>query len=130
MIQTVALGGANAKSGYFSAPGILGNYSVTGIPFRPKAVQLWCSKNDGQQTWFHISHGLIDENRNQSVAFALGNYSNIFRGVTYTNKCIYVVSSGWAEQVVATYVSMNNNGFTLNFTATNSIFIIRWLAIG
>jgi hypothetical protein len=116
------------RVGYFICPAVTGNYSVTGLGFKPKVVQLWCSKNDGQQTWFHISHGLMDDHGNQNVAFALGNFSNIFRGVTYTDKCIYTTSSAWAPQVVATYVSMDNDGFTLNFINTNSIFIVRWMA--
>lgn len=121
----------NTKVGYFINPTSIGNYSVTGLGFKPKAIEFFISKNDGLRTWFCEGHGFADSFGNQNCSAWTGNYSNTFRGDMKTDKCLYAFNAAGLIQVEATLVSMNDDGFTLNFTvAGNTGFSIRYLAIG
>lgn len=119
----------NVKIGFFS-PTSTGNYVVTGLGFRPKVVEFIGHKNDGMQPWFMQSHGYADCFGIQNVSSFCGNYSNTFRGDAKQDRCIYVFNASGAIQMMATLVSMDADGFTLNFTNVNSIFAVRWLALG
>lgn len=130
MIQIVALGVVNAKVGSFYSPAVTGNYSVTGIGFRPKAVEFVGHKTDGLNTWFFHSQGFADDAGHQNVSTLAGNYSNLFLGDSKFDRCIYLINTARNIQVMATWVSMDASGFTLNFTYVNPIFAIRWSAVG
>ena len=54
------------------------------------------------------------------------NYS--FRGDMKTDRCLYAFNASGAIQVQATLVSMDNDGFTLDFTVVNTAFSVRWKA--
>ena len=122
-------GPTHGRAGYFVSPAVTGNFSVTGLGFKPKVVHLYGSKSDGLQTWFHSSQGFADDQGNQNVSSFCGNYSNTFRGDMKLDRCVYLFSAAGAVQVMATLVSMDNDGFTLNFTSVNTAFTIRWMAL-
>jgi hypothetical protein len=115
------------RCGYFASPSVIGNYSVTGLGFKPKVIHFVGHKNDGMATWFMQSNGFADDQGHQNVSSFCGNYSNAFRGDAKQDRCIYLFNASGAIQVMATLVSMDNDGFTLNFTNVNSIFGIRWM---
>lgn len=119
-----------AKVGFFVCPAVTGNFSITGLGFKPKVIEFIGHKNDGMQTWFMQSNGFTDEFLNQNVSSFCGNYSNAFRGDAKQDRCIYLFNASGAIQVNATLVSMDADGFTLNFTNVNTLFGIRWSAIG
>jgi len=117
------------KTGYFVNPGSIGHYSVTGLGFKPGSIQFFISKNDGMNTWFCEGHGFVDDQGNQNCSAWTGNYSNRFLGDMKTDRCLYAFNTTPTVQVNATLVSMDEDGFTLNFTvAGNTAFSIRWLA--
>ena len=120
----------HSKIGYFASPSIVGNFSVIGLGFKPKSIHFVGHKNDGMNTWFMQSNGFADDCLNQNVSSFCGNYSNTFKGDAKQDRCIYLFNASGAIQVMATLVSMDIDGFTLNFTNVNSIFGIRWNAIG
>ena len=115
--------------GVFTCPETVGNYSVTGLGFQPKCVEFWVSKGPGLQTHFCCCQGMADANGNQNCMTWAGVWSNIFKGDSRVDLCMYTINSSGNSQVTAT-VSMDADGFTVNFTAVNSAFIIRWKAIG
>jgi len=119
-----------AKVGYFASPSVTGNFSVTGLGFKPKVIEFFGCKNDGMQTWFFLSQGLVDDAGHQNVSTLAGNFSNLWLGDCKFDRCIYLINTARAIQVMATLVSMDVDGFTLNFTNVNPIFVIRWKAIG
>jgi hypothetical protein len=119
-----------AQTGYFASPSSTGNFSITGLGFRPKVIEFVGSKNDGLQTWFFHSQGFADDAGNQNVSTLAGNFSNLWVGDTKFDRCIYLINTGRNVQVMATLVSMDVDGFTLNFTAVNPMFVVRWKAIG
>ena len=120
--------GTIRTTGYFSSYPI-GNYSVTGLGFKPVSVQFFISKNDGMASWFCEGHGYADNAGHQNCSAWTGNYSNTFRGDMKVDRCLYAFNASGAIQVSGTLVSMDTDGFTLNFTNVNSLFTIRWLAI-
>lgn len=120
------------KVGYFDCPGVTGNYSITGLGFKPRIIHFYGSKNDGLQTWYHSSQSFVDINGIQVCNSFTGNFSNTYRGDNQirTDRCLYLFAGGGAVQVNASFVSMDDDGFTLKFINTNSIFRIRYQAIG
>jgi len=120
----------HARVGFFASPNTTGNFSVTGVGFKPKVIEFIGCKNDGLQTWFFHSQGFADDAGNQNVSTLTGNFSNLWLGDCKFDRCIYLINTGRTIQVMGTLVSMDNDGFTLNFTYINPIFAIRWKAIG
>jgi len=123
-------GSVQVKIGWFTCPGSLGNYSVTGLGFRPKSVKFWVSKAPGLQTHFCNCQGMMDEFGNQNSMTWAGVWSNMFKGDSRIDTCMYTINSSGASQVTGSYVSMDSDGFTVAFTIVNTAFIIRWEAIG
>ena len=126
--------GSNATNqvriGCFTCPAATGNYLVTGLGFRPKAVKFWVSKGPGVQTHFCCCQGMMDAAGNQNSMTWAGVFSNIFKGDSRIDLCIYTINSSGNSQVTGGFVSMDADGFTLNFTVVNTAFIVRWEAIG
>lgn len=118
---------AFGRVGHFVAS-TLGDYSVVGLGFKPTVIEFFVSKNDGLKTWFCECYGFADDAGNQNVSAWTGNYSNTFRGDMKTDRCIYAFNAAGILQVQATLVSMNDDGFTLNFTAFNPLYTVRWKA--
>lgn len=118
------------RIGYFVCPEIIGNHSITGLGFKPKSILFWVSKNAGLQTHFCDCQGMVDDSGNQNCMTWAGVWSNIFRGDARTDLCMYTINSAGNSQVTGSLVSMDNDGFTINFTDINSLYIIRWQAIG
>jgi hypothetical protein len=122
-----APGSCRGRVGYF-ATSTLGHYSITGLGFRPTVIEFFVSKNDGLATWFCECHGFADDAGNQNVSAWTGNYSNTFRGDMKVDRCLYAFNAAGVIQVMATLVSMDADGFTLNFTNYNPAFTVRWKA--
>ena len=116
--------------GVFTCPATTGNYSVTGLGFRPKSVKFWVSKGPGLQTHFCCCQGMMDATGNQNSMTWAGVWSNIFKGDSRVDLCMYTINSAGTSQVTGAFVSMDADGFTVNFTVVNTAFIIRWEAIG
>lgn len=120
----------NARIGWFTCPAVAGHYSVTGLGFKPKIVRFWVSKAPGLQTHFCCCQGLMDDQGNQNSMTWAGVFSNIFKGDSRTNLCMYTINSAGVSQVTGSYVSMDDDGFTVDFTAINPLYIVRWEAVG
>ena len=117
----------NAKIGWFLCPDAIGIYQVTGVGFKPKRVTFYVSLAPGAQKHFYCSMGLMDEFGNQnSMTWAAKKRS---RGDSSVNRAIHTTNE---KKIIveASYVSMDGDGFTVDFLIVNSFFIIRWDAIG
>jgi hypothetical protein len=119
-----------AQVGVFTCPATIGNYSVTGLGFKPKSVAFFVSKAPGLQTHFCCCQGVMDQAGNQCSMTWAGVWSNTFKGDSRQDKCIYTINSSGISQVTASYVSMDDDGFTLDFLAVNPVFNVQWLATG
>jgi len=125
-----ALGGVHVRVGSFTCPASVGHYSVAGLGFKPKSVKFWISKAPGLQTHFCCCQGLMDDLGNQNSMAWAGVWSNTFKGDSRTDLCMYTINASGVSRVTAAYVSMDDDGFTVDFSVVNNLFIVRWEAIG
>lgn len=122
-------------AGTFSQ-GSTGNTSITGLTFLPIGVRFTISgRYNTNETINTFSVGFTD-GTNQS-AHSTFRDSTGAKTKAYTNRCInhFKRNTNIDEQIVATYVSFDNNGsgdygFTLNFSAADSNYQIHFEAIG
>lgn len=119
-----------ARIGWFACPTVTGLYQVTDVGFKPKRVTFFVSKQPGLQNHFCCCQGAMDAFGNQHCMTWAGVWSNIFKGDSRRDKCMYTINSSGNSQVTASFVSMDAVGFTLNFENVNSLFDIHWEAIG
>lgn len=134
----IALGGSDLKvvSSNFALSGSTGNQSITGTGWKPDLVMF---VNDASSDVDNAS-GKSSSNFNVGFAtsssnqFAIGRYNK--QGTTPTSagsiqvgdKCITRLSNATTLDVAASFVSMDNNGFTINVTNAGSRRI-HYLAI-
>lgn len=124
----------NVKIGWFLCPDTTGIYQVTDVGFKPKRVTFYVSeapgaqKRSGAQKRFCCSTGLMDEFGNQSSMTWAGDKKRT-RGDSSVNRAIHTAN---VKKIIveASYVSMDDDGFTVDFLIVNSLFIVRWDAIG
>jgi hypothetical protein len=119
-----------AKAGSFTAPGTTGNQSVTGVGFQPKVVLfryniLAVDTSSGDST---IGFGVGISSSDRRVS---GDYSNT--GLSSSshsawNQTSYVIyTPGGGSR--ADFVSMDSDGFTINWVASSQMSV-QYLALG
>jgi hypothetical protein len=132
--------GLFTKVSTFNAGTTTGNRSITGVGFRPKAIIFF---------WVALSSPGPNLNAAAGYGFATGagseravNYladnalapgSNSTSRWQWTNRCIVVTntSASAATYHEATFVSMDADGFTINWTKTSfTSWIIHYMALG
>lgn len=125
-IQVLLANVSASKAGWCACPGSTGNYSVTGLGFKPKCVMFFVSKNPGQSAAFRLCQGVMDHYGNQwSVTWATDGST---QSDSKRDMAIYTLNASGVLQVAASYVSMDDDGFTLNFTNVNANYDIHWKA--
>lgn len=115
-----------ARVGAFICPTNVGHYSVTGLGMKPKAVEFFIAGGSGYNAWFTNCSGFADDAGYQNVSI----WTQKGYGQAETDKCLRIFNSLVQDQLTATLVSMDLDGFTLNFTVVNSGLTIRWKASG
>lgn len=124
--------GVQLKLGTFDSPGTTGNYSVTGLGFKPSHVRLWAQNNrtgsmNGVSTSFCT--GAMTENFQMSY-YSYANTPQV-RNLTYTDRVLACsAADAILIQIQASYVSMDPDGFTLNFSPTLAGWKIYYEATG
>lgn len=113
------------KSGSFSVPGSIGNFSVTGLGFRPKKIDFTSSFVSSALIAL-IGQGSADALGNQWVASITldGSERNTFG----TGSCIYADTGAGTAYYNASYGSMDVDGFTLVFSSVNTSGRVGWTA--
>lgn len=120
---------ARFKVGSFTCPGSTGNKVVSGLGFKPGMVTFAIGL--AANTEYVFDHdGAMDASGNQ---WSTGGYARPSVGVAEsdasTTRCINLPSdAGTGLFVGASYVSMDTDGFTINFSAVNTAFTILWKA--
>ncbi len=123
--------------GSFAQPTSTGNQTITGIPFQPSVVIFTLSTSntsDGSAAGAIYTMGAATSSGNQF--WAAGGLSN--GTASYTGEqaydlsnCIGAYSSAAAVLSEASLVSMNSNGFTVNWgTVDATARIVNYVAIG
>jgi len=121
------------RTGSFSTPGATGNFSVTGLGFQPKAIFLWgcpvTNENANTDSAHHIGIAAGGQQRSIQVGVQNGT-TNTFRARDATH-VLHIISGSNTNLAIASLVSFDSGGFTLNFsTATTAGLIVNYVAFG
>ena len=137
--QAIADGSVNPakRSGGFkvgtipgSTFGSTGNKSITGVGFKPKYVEFEVIFSSST-TSLRTGKGWMDESGGQGMAATATNGSSVSSTALATARCIGWLSVGAATRVMgASFVSMDNDGFTINVNETASSFDVVYRAFG
>lgn len=114
------------KIGSFTCPAATGNYSVTGIPFKPRCIEFFVGRDESDT--IYECFGRIDYTGNQHV-LSSGSKDDRQRSMVETNKCLFVIDGLGDALLSATYISMNDDGCTINFAIVDTSFTILWKAV-
>ncbi len=133
-----AAGGIQTKVGSFNVPASTGNKAITGVGFQPKAILLFADRrsSDGASS----SNSQNSEMPMQILGMATSSLSRAVIGATddftqgnpfFDNTQALYVHSTSTTAFAADFVSMNADGFTLNFTTANATaYIVNYMALG
>jgi hypothetical protein len=130
----IASGATFVAVGTFVSPASTGNFSVTSVGFQPKLVEFTVVTTAGSTSNHTYSQGVMTT----SGQWAFGNASrssvpSTRSGVPQTNRCIVFnsINAGgtFITDLDASYVSMNSDGFTINFLVTSNVFTVLWKAL-
>ncbi len=109
--------------GSFTCPAGTGNHSVTGIGFTPRYVDF----KIGASNTDYAGSGKMDYNGNQS-SFAI-DVDGTNKIVCATDKVLQTTNYGVENFVIAAYVSMDADGFSLNFSVTSTAYAVYYTAV-
>lgn len=134
IIHFVAVGGADVSAkvvGWVPSSGT-GNKSVTGVGFAPTVVIHGVQANRtavGTATDYYVGLGAMDGSGNQwaiGVSGSHGAATDTTRKQT-KDKCLRVQGTGSGNDLdAASFVSMDSDGFTVNFTANTTPTALRF----
>jgi len=124
-----------AKVGHLSCPASTGNFSVTGVGFQPKLVRFFGGGfPGGSPVALWSNNGVMAADGTQSAFSASSRESVSGSAARASNRCllIHTMSGAGALNLVvgAEFVSMDADGFTINFLNTNASYDVTWEAIG
>jgi len=114
------------KIGFFPCPGPVGQYSISTIGFKPRYVEFKAVRSiiGSAQTGF----GWMDYNGNQGAWASTVVHPD--QATYYRNDfCLIAIDQYQNWEIGASFVSMNSNGFTINFEYTNTGFYILYKAV-
>lgn len=118
----------SAQVGSITCPASTGNSSTTGVGFQPKVVMFWStgvtatgSGTEQCQAW---GAGVSSSSR-FGICTAGATASRHDNG-----KCLTVTVRGLTPACAADLVSLDSDGFTLNWTTVSSGIIVNYLALG
>lgn len=122
------------KVGTFTSPGSTGTYAVSGLGFRPSLVEFRISHSGGggSLSWTSITEGAATSSSNRWTTSQVSGYDNrVHYNATSTSYCImYARESGGGSilHIRADFVSMDADGFTLNFDTVTDTRSVYWKA--
>lgn len=106
--------------------GTTGNKAITGLGFTPKLVR-FTTLNTTSTNVFNGGWGAMDES---GVQFALLSWvaSTTNGRISFTDGCIGYFTEHTLVSMKASYVSMDNDGFTINVSTANNAYDIAYEA--
>jgi hypothetical protein len=122
--------------GSFAAPTSTGNQSYTGLSFTPSLVLFnICTTNTsvGTQAAITYTYGAASSSSNQWwVGGAASNATTDFTAEQWYDEtyCVGVVNTSGTVVAKASLSSFNNNGWTLDWAAVGSAYIVNFIAFG
>ncbi|HWO56524.1 MAG TPA: hypothetical protein VNN55_03045 [bacterium] len=126
----------SAASGSLTVPTVTGNQTITGVGFQPKVVLFLAipATADGSVATAAqgFGVGVSSTNRRSSAAASRDNVASSDTAAGIDNsKCIYLMDYAATILCAADLVSMDSDGFTLNWTTANGTqYVVLYLALG
>lgn len=116
------------KIGSFACPTATGNYSVTGVGFKPRCVEFQVVRELDNEA--RTSLGQMDYQGNQT-AFGTATDGTLAKQHFNLTLCIRLVAASGTTEINAEYVSMDSDGFTIKFNTVQvaSYSTIIWIAM-
>lgn len=114
---------AQPRMGQFTAPSSTGNYTVSGVGFKPRRIELRATL-PGARVYESDAVFVMDAGYCQWRA-TLGSTS---ASGTETNKAVALYNQSSALRCAATLASRNLDGFTLNFSTVTDRPTVTWIA--
>lgn len=121
--------------GILLAPSSTGNLSVSSLDFTPELVMFYtvCAGDATLKASAYISFGVMDDSGNEwflAGAALTGQATSVTSRAFFDNACIGVYAPNTKTKLLnASYVSMNSDGFTINFDTTIANVRVHWVAL-
>ncbi len=126
------LPGLLAKTSTFNSPVGTGNQSVSGVGFQPKAVLFWITNRNspGASPGALFGRGWTDGANQAAAATIWQDGSDTTAGRQVNDKSILLVNVDGTVRTDAAIVSLDADGFTLNWTTAGGNRLVSYLALG
>lgn len=111
--------------GEFQAPASTGNYSVTGVGFKPRRIEIHAVLSSTTNLQTSNSVAVVGSN---AVCHAYAADGAVGIGSTRGAKAVETLDTAAAVSCSATLASYDDDGFTLNFTNVSARPWCRWVA--
>jgi hypothetical protein len=127
------------KEGSITVPSSNGNHAYTGIGFQPKAILLFGNRRSADGTSStntqnaDMTTNILGMATSSTKRQTVYNTDDFTGGgpTTSTTEILHVSANSGITSYTADFVSMDSDGFTLNFTAANATaYIVNYIAIG
>lgn len=130
------------KKGTFQANTVTGNQPVTGVGFQPKAVIFWLAPATADANAGNAALGFgMAASATEQTAYSSASddtvgtsQCSIKAETTEASACLNIESSSGVTPVmqgVAKFVTMDSDGFTVNWTtAPTAVWVVQYLALG
>jgi len=120
--------GIQVKIGSFTCPAATGNYSVTGVGFKPRYVEFMWTPT-AYPTGIYLGSGWVDYNGNQGTIGCGYETSSSAYTSNRSDACIFNPNQSGVIILKASYVSMDSDGFTIIFSNVDTYFKLYWKAV-
>ena len=116
------------KVGSITSPASTGNQATTGVGFQPKIVLFFANPAtaDGANGF---SRNFFGAGVSSSSRFAIDENNNNDTATHTASKCFVVTGAG-SVTIDADLVSLDADGFTVNWTTVSSGMIVQYVALG
>jgi hypothetical protein len=117
-------GGLQARGGSFQAPSSPGNHQETGLGFQPTALLFWVASawpNGGTATGFMTNTEQMSQNNGSDNANHASSFST--QDITVRD------GNGGPTRLKFDLVSLDPDGFTVNFSTANSGYTVMYLGL-
>lgn len=127
LVRDRSLSPISVKVGSFACPASTGYKKVTGMGFKPRIVEF---KIGMEATTYSITaDGWMDYNGNQGATSTAGLATGAEYCERSITRCLHAVATDGSIYIYATFVSMDSDGFTINFGAVNEAYTVNWKAV-
>ena len=117
--------------GTFTSPASTGNDPITGVGFQPKAILVYGTLRTDESWGTNANHfvGFSDGTTHKSNSIKADDGAND-QGRYSNNFLIELRDIGTGQNLAATLSSFDSDGFTINYTAASSGYIVHYVAFG